>query len=839
MTLLRLRTLGGLIAVSLALAGCGAAKKNEYAEPKLPGELHFSELSAPVSIRRDYLGIPFVEAKNNEDLYFALGYIAASDRLSQMVSTKLTAEGRMAEWLGESALELDRYMRVMNLKQAAQNYWKAASPEQKALLQRYADGVNAYINTGNLPDSMRMAGYYPDTWRPADSLAIIALYHLVLSTNLQEEIAYLKLAQAVGLDKAAWLIPVYPDQPLPMDEARKLYGIALTGIDEPLDRLLLAQDLQTGIGLGGMAASNNWAVHKSRTKGGASILSSDPHLPVAMPSVWHFVHARTPDAQWAGVSLAGMPGPIMGYNGHIAWGGTMVMGDSQDIFLEKLHIFWGNKLHYFYKNEWIPVSERKEVFHIKDRSPEVQTYYTTRHGTLLNSLLQRPAKNGELPLNIKLNYGLAFQNAIPELGGNPLVFGDIARAKTVEEATPLMKQLRGLPFNMVYGDRDNIAWQVTGTFPIRKAGRGLVPSPGWTGDYDWTGYLDPEQHPAALNPEEGFIGTANHRTVAPDFAHVLSSSWFYPERFERIRQLLSENSQHTAEDSIRMQLDQHSLLVPKVQAWLKTDANKEALEAAISALPKLRQAQAREALAELLILDGDLRPDSQEVAVYGAFLHSFTRRTFLDELGPASGENWKAFVRIANLSYSAPMDHLLVREADSPFWDDVTTSKKETKADIIAESLADAIVHLEKTLGRYRTAWSWGKLHTYHWKTDGTVMAPKKTIKQKLGLEKMAKVLARGPFPAGGDHTTLNISSYNLGADFDTWMIPSMRMIVDFSRDEPMMAMNSTGQSAHPTSRHYDDTLKRYLGGEYHTFPFKQENIDQLYGKPLVLQPLK
>lgn len=841
MTSLRWRSLGGVIAVSLVVAGCGAPKRPaHYIEPKAPAEFHFSELTEPVSIRRDYLGIPLVEAKNNDDLYFTLGYVAASDRLSQMISTKLTAQGRLAEWLGPSVLSLDQYMRALDLNTAARKYWNAATPEQKKLLQRYADGVNAYIDSGNLPDSMRMAKFQPDLWRPTDSLVVMALYQMAMSTNLQEEIAYLKLAQTLGLEKAAWLIPVYPDQPLPFDEARKLWEVRLNDVDEPLDRLLLAQELQTGmgLGLGGVAASNNWAVHKSRTKGGASIVASDPHMPLAMPSAWHFIHARTPDTDWAGVSLAGVPGPIMGYNGHIAWGGTMVMGDSQDIYVEKLHIFWG-KLHYFYKGQWIPCEERKEVFHIKDRSPEVQTYYVTRHGALLNPVLQRPSPAVAVPMNIKMTYGLAFQNAIADTAGNPLIFGDIARARTVDEAKALMKQMRGLPFNMVFGDRDNIAWQVTGSFPVRKKGRGLVPSPGWNGDYDWDGYLDPEAHPASLNPAEGFIGTANQRIVAPEFSHTLSSSWFYPERAERITQLLAQNAQHTAEDSMKMQLDQHSPFVGKLQAWLKTEQNKEALAAAIDALDKARKSKASEALTALLELDGNLRPDSMEAAVYGAFLHSFTRRTFLDELGPASGENWKAFVRISNISYSAPMDHLLVRGDESPFWDDVKTPKRETKAEIIAESLADAIAYLETALERKRHEWSWGKLHTVHWKTDATINAPKSTLKQKIGLEKMEKVLHRGPFAAGGDHTTLNTTSYSLGSDFNAWMIPSMRMIVDFSRDEPMLAMNSTGQSAHPTSRHYADSIKRYLDGEYHPFPFKQENIDQAYGKPLILQPLK
>lgn len=833
----RRRLLGPLIAIALAVAGCSSTK-NKWTELHAPAELHFTELSAPVTIRRDKLGIPLVEAKNDSDLHFALGYVAAADRLPQMIGTKLVAQGRLAEWMGESVLPIDRYMRGMSLRRAAEKYWNAATPEQKALLQRYAEGVNAYIDSGNLPDSFRLTGYQPEYWKPVDSLSLVALNMLMLSTNLQEEIAVLKLAQTVGFDKAAWLIPVYPDQPLPVEEAAKLAQVNLNNVNETLDTMLLAQERHDVIGLGGIAASNNWAVHKSRTKNGASIVANDPHLPLGMPSVWHFVHAKTPEVDWAGVSIAGMPGPLMGYNGHIAWGATMVMGDNQDIFLEKLWEFRG-KLHYMVQGQWVPCEQRREVFHVKDGGTEVQTYYETRHGTLLNTLLKKPTKTISSPTHIRTTYGLAFQNVIGAPASSPLALSDIVRAKTAGEAQAILKKTRGIPLNVVFGDKDNIGWQVTGTYPIRKKGTGLVPSPGWDGDYDWTGYLDPEQHPSSQNPEQGFVGTANHRIVPRDSAQTLSSSWFYPERAERIVEQLSKNDRHTTEDSMKMQLDRYSPFVGKVQAWLKKEENRQALEQAIDALGKPKMVMAREALDAILDLDGTLSPESREAAIYGAFLHSFTRRTFLDELGPASSEDWKAFVRLSNMSYSAPMDHLLVRGDESPFWDDINTPKKETKADIIAASLADSIDYLTTKLLSNRKDWSWGKLHTYHWKSEATKMLPMLGLKQRLGVESMDKLLNRGPFPGGGDHTTLNVSAYSLGLDFDTWLVPSMRLIVDFSRDEPMMAINSSGQSAHPASKHYDDSIKMFLEGRYHEFPFKQKNIDEAFGPALTLKPMK
>ncbi|MBU1458607.1 MAG: penicillin acylase family protein, partial [Gammaproteobacteria bacterium] len=228
---------------------------------------------------------------------------------------------------------------------------------------------------------------------------------------------------------------------------------------------------------------------------------------------------------------------------------------------------------------------------------------------------------------------------------------------------------------------------------------------------------------------------------------------------------------------------------------------------------------------------------SADAALYEAFLMETARQTFLDELGPDSSAAWKALVETANASYSAQADHLLSRD-DSPFWDDIGTPGKEDKPAILARSLAASVVRMEAALGTDRNAWQWGQLHTYTWKTGTTQLAPYMSTSQRAGINAISGYLDRGPAPAGGDHSTLNVSAYRWGDNFDTWLIPAMRIIVDFGRDEPMIGLNSTGQSGNPASPHYADGIEAWLKGGYMSFPFKSENLDKVYGtQRLLLTP--
>jgi len=831
-----------VVALCLGLSGCGALIDRYFQQSLDPdqGTLQLPGLKEDVSVRRDAYGIPYVEAHNMQDLAMAIGYVNASDRLTQMTGLKLLAYGRVAEMAGPSLLNLDMYMRTMNLRRAADNLARHTSPENLALLEHYASGVNAYVaaHRNRLPPGLDLAGYTPEAWTPTDSLMIFALVNFALSFNLHEEIAALAIAQKIGPEKTAWLLPIYPDEPLPFEEAAKLRGLDLTTPPQLPAGLADVQPLLRTLGLGGLAASNNWVIGKNKTLGKASIFANDQHLVLSMPSMYNLMHVRCKNLDVAGINMAGLPAIVAGFNGHVAWGMTMVMADNQDIFLEQLQRT-GDTLRYLHKGKWLPVRKRQEIFRIKGQSPVTFTIQETVHGPLLNEILRQKSTHIIRAKQIDPPYGLALafaNNADRDQSVD--AFFNLGRTRSADEALTLLQRIRAIPLNMVVADRDNIAWQVTGTYPVRAKGRGLMPSPGWTGEYDWTGFLSPDALPGIKNPPAGYIGTANHRTVPRNYPHVLSSSWYWPERAERIGQMAGSTDVHAAQTSIDMQLDTYSLFVPKLQALLfqgqlAFDMGKEMDDWK----DDLKKKKARMALSMLKNFDGRMEASSPGAALLSAFLNSATKNIFLDELGPADSDAWQAFVAINSGSYNATCDHLLIRGDESPFWDDIRTPEKETKAMILTRSLADAVDFLEQTLGADPGSWTWGALHTYLWETDSYKMAPHLGFPERMALSAVKSYFNRGPYPASGDFFTLNVSMYTMGKDFDTWIIPSMRLIVDFSRAEPMIAVNSSGQSDHPSSPHYDDGIGAWREGRYIPFPFQEAAVKAQYKNVLTLRP--
>ncbi|MBF7730590.1 penicillin acylase family protein [Pseudomonas sp. N040] len=833
----RLLTLLAL-AGSLTLTGCKAFLDSQFADSVAPktGVVRLNGLAHNAEIRRNALGMPLIESGNLHDALFALGYVHASDRLSQMVGMRLMAQGRLAEMAGPGVIEIDRFMRTINLKQSSASLYRSASPQIKKAYEVYARGVNAYLyqNRDTLPMDLAESGYQPAYWTAEDSVLVFSLLNFGLSMNLQEEIDALLLAQKVGSDRLAWLLPTYPDEPLPFDETAKLEGLRLDGQIPGLAQVGRTVQQIAALDMLGVAASNNWAIAPALSKGGKSLLANDTHLPLSMPSAWNYVQIRTPKYQAAGVSLAGVPAVIAGFNGKLAWGMTMVMADNQDIFLEKIKRE-GNQTLYLADGKWLPVTQRNETFFIKGERPIRETIYETRHGPLLNSVLGQ-RKSPLQPMALSSGLGLAFKSTLFEADQSLDAFFQLSRAQSVEQAHEPARNIRAAGLNLLYADAQNIAWQVSGLYPNRRGGRGLLPSPGWDSRYDWDGFADSMLHPYDQNPPQGWLGTANHRTVAGGYAVQMSNSWFYPERAERIAQL-APAGKHDTQSMIAMQYDQTSPFAGKLQSMLSAADMAPALQQAIARLPGSQPQQARAALQHLLAFDGKLSATSANGALYSAFLQESARQIFLDELGPDDSPAWRAMVETADMSYSAQADHLTGR-IDSPYWDDVRTAEKEDKPAILARSLAAAQSLCEEKLGQDPRNWQWGKLHSYTWASDATLLAPYMSSAERNGIEALRSYLDRGPYAAGGDHTTLNVSAYHWGRNFDTWLIPAMRIIVDFNREEPMLGLNSSGQSGNPASPHYADGIEAWLKGQYMSFPMQAKNLQKVYGKSgLLLLP--
>ncbi|CAI8944515.1 Acyl-homoserine lactone acylase QuiP [Pseudomonas sp. IT-93MI4] len=793
----------------LSLSGCQTWNAQDTLPPT-SGVQPLKGLAQNVSVRRNAMGMPLIESNSFHDALFTLGYVHASDRINQMVTLRLLAQGRLAEMSGASMLDADRYMRAVNLKKSADELYKASSPRLKRFFEVYARGVNAYLfrYADKLPGDLAASGYKPEYWKPEDSALMFALLNFSQSANLPEEIASLVLAQTVSSDKLAWLTPSAPDENLPLAEADKLQGLKLNGQIPGLTELSNASQQLAAVNLLGASTSNNWAIAPQRSRSGKSILASDSHGPLAAPSLWTFVQIRAPKYQAAGVTVAGLPMVLGGFNGKVAWSATSVLGDNQDLFLEKIRR-QGNSLTYEVNGKWQPLGVRNETYFVKGQRPIREAVYETRHGALLNSA-QAIQGNG---------FGLALQTPSFTDDKSLDAFFDLTRAQNVERASDASREIRAIALNMVFADASNIGWQVTGRFPNRREGEGLLPSPGWEGRYDWDGYADPMLHPYDQDPTQGWLGTANQRVIPHGYGMQLSNSWAAPERGERLAELANSGKQD-GRSVIAMQYDQTTTFAAKLKKMFEAPGMKQPLKQAIDALPEADRSKAREAFTRLMAFDGKLNPTSADAAIYELFLQESMKQIFLDELGPESSPAWKAFVANGDLSYAAQADHLLGRE-DSPFWDDLRTPQKEDKAVILARSLAAAINAGDSQLGGDRKAWQWGKLHSYTWKNanDQTV---------------------RGPLAAGGDHTTLNTAAFAWGKDFNTTRAPSMRFIVDFSQAEPLMGQNGTGQSGNPASPNYLNGIDAWLKGQYIGLPMQPQNFDRVYGKTrLTLTPGK
>ncbi|MFT0868858.1 penicillin acylase family protein [Pseudomonas sp. CAM1A] len=789
----------------LALGGCQMGGHQDSVLPTT-GVQPLKGLAQNVSVRRNAMGAPLIESSNFHDALFSLGYLHAGDRIEQMVAMRLLAQGRLAELAGADALEIDRLMRAANLKQGAGQLYADASPRLKRFFEVYARGINAYLfrYRDKLPGELARSGYRPEYWKPEDSALIFSLYAFSQSVNLQEELSALTLAQKVGADKLAWLLPGAPDEPLAESEVDKLKGLNLASQLPGLGALTATGQQLADLGLLGAPGSSNLALSPQRSRAGKSLLASDSRAAWALSPV----QIHTGKYQVAGLSLPGLPIVLAGYNGKLAWSSSAVMADNQDLFLEQVRR-QGSQLTYLADGKWQPARARNETFFVRGQRPQREVMYDTRHGTLLPG-------HGSLALALHL----------PQLKDDRSLDAlfDLTRAQNIERAFDSTREVGAAALNFVFAEPQHIGWQVSGRYPNRREGQGLLPSPGWDGRYDWDGYADAMLHPYDQDPPAGFIGHANQRSLPKGYGMQLSSSWYYPERAERLAQLAG-NGRHDSRSLMALQNDQVTLLADKLKQMFDAPGMAVPLKQAIDALPGAQRDKARDALARLKAFDGRLSPVSADAALYELFLQAVTRQTFLDELGPESSPAWQAFVGNAKLSYSAQADHLLGRE-DSPFWDDRGTPQKEDKPTILARSLAAAVDTGTAQLGADRRAWQWGKLHQYRWPAPA--------------YHGLGDKLERAPLAAGGDFSTLALTTYAWGSSFDTQLPASARMIVDFGQTEPLQVLTSNGQSGNPASRHYSNGLDAWFKGRFTSLPLQPQNFARAYGSQrLTLVPGK
>ena len=759
-----------LVAALLLLFSCSSFFRTSV--PQREGSLAVPGLLGPVEIVRDTYGIPHITAENDHDLYFAQGFVHAQDRLFQMDMERRVARGELAEIYGEKALPADRLFRHLGFSARAPGLFASLPEKSKAIVRSYCGGVNqAMASLGAWPVEYRLLRSAPREFTPEDVTAIGLLKSFGLA-QWGDEAALFQARGKLPRKKADELMPrVIPGSPViaPGFAASKPPGFSPSVLSEGLASL--------GRSVGALpraGGSNAWAVSGKKSATGLPILANDPHILLPCPSLWYEIHLVAPGVDVYGVSFPGAPCVVIGHNPDIAWGFTNVMLDDADFFVERVE---GERV--MFRGKWVPMAKRLEKIRVKGGKEEtVVAVYETPHGPVLSPVLPG------------ISVALAFR-WVGFDGGDPLgALHALNRARSRKE---FVAALSGFPHpaqNIVYADREgNIGVVTAGRIPLRKGGSGLLPVPGDTGEWEWTGTVPFSENPRVWNPPEGFVAAANFPPAGNSYGHYISRLYEPPDRGKRIIRILSEGEKFSVEKFEEMQQD-----------ILRPDAAKAVSLAVRVARERLGESQEFGDAAR--ILSGwDLRVtgDSPGAALFEVFYEKMIENVFRDDLGPGLfGEA----TRTSRLLWNA-MDRAIDR-GDSLFLENTETGIKESLDDLAARSLLDAMAFLTHRLGKAPSTWRWDRLHQV------TFEHP---FGRKWYLRRWFNI---GPHPVQGDGRTVFKGEFRHGTDFSVLVGPSVRQVVPLGFRSRSRSVITTGQSGHFFEWHFRDQTPVWLSGKTH-----------------------
>ncbi len=758
--------------------------------PEVEGRLAVRGLQAPVEIVRVEPGVPHIYAKNAHDLFFAQGYVHAQDRLWQMEFNRIVGQGRLASLFGEGALEIDRIMHVLGLARAAERDWQVLSPDTRAALTAYADGVNAYLSThrGRLPIEFTLLGVDPQPWKPVDSLTWGKMMALNLSQNHPFEILRAHLIAKLGEPVARRLMAPYPANG-PVIVPPGAHGYAdFPAPREERTRLALLSGLSMISGVRQAWGSNGFVVAGSRTASGRPLLENDTHLGLQLPSVWYQVGLHGGGYDEVGFSFPGMPFIEIGHNQRIAWGITNLCGDVQDLYIEKLD----DPKHprrYEYQGQWRDLVLRHEKITVKGKPALDLVVPETLHGPIVNDAISE--LKGSPPTALRW----------PAFGGTHLVDALAALNRATDYASfhQALAAWETPSVNFVYADVDgHIAYQSTGRLPIRAPGhQGLVPVPGWDGRSEWQGFIPYEQMPRSVDPPSGFIVTANNKVVGDDYPYYIATDMADPYRAQRMTELLAAG---------------HGLTVASLRAiQAETTAIPAAALRPYLLAVKPANDRERKALDEVRRWDLHYEPGSAGASIYEVWYWHLLGDTLGDELGPEVLTEY----RTIGLSEVPPIIDLMTRP-DDPLFDDHRTPAVEHRDDIVRRSLTEAMAWLSKRYGDDPAGWTYGRIHSVTF-----VHAPL----GQSGIAPLERLFNSQTLPARGNAFTVDSAMADFTNPFAVVFGTSQRMIVDFANLEASTWVNSTGQNGQLWNRHREDQIPKWEAVEDYPMQFGEAAV--------------
>jgi penicillin G amidase len=771
-------------------------------KPRYAGSLHLKGLSASVEVVRDKWGVPHIYAHNTPDLVLAQGFIHAQERLWQMDFNRRLVAGRLSEILGSISVPMDRWMRTLTMRRVAESEVDLLDGESRLLAERYAEGVNACIQSAPLPLEFRLLKFKPEPWTPADSLSWVKMMAWYLSVNWEAEILRARLIDRLGPETAASLEPAIPHEWVRIIPPGVNYScIGSTALNRAADsRQFTGPGSHQGVG------SNNWVLSGSRTTTGMPILANDMHLGMSAPAIWFENHLVSDDLHVTGISFPGLPLVMAGHNEQLAWGFTNGFPDVQDLYMEHLRQTPEGQTEYEFRGDWLPADVKREEIQVKDADPVIEEVIVTRHGPIINSLIA--GEGLESPLALRWN-ALDKANTFQTL----LAMNRASSCDAFREA------LRGWLYptqNIVYADRQgNIGYSFPGRIPIRAKGDGAVPAPGWTGEYEWTSYIPYEDLPHLSNPETGYIASANNRVVDEGYPYWVSPDYCTSSRARRIVELIEEKGVLDVEDIKAMQMDQVSILARET---MRSIGEIESDDPDLAPIFRMFQNW-----------DGTLSQDSPLGTIYEVFTRYLIVTITTPKLGDLAprfaGKGPTPILAEGTIFGEHSQEWLLstLSNPDSPWWN---PGDGRGRTELIHEAMHETITHLKKNLGANIGDWRWGKAHSL-------------TFGHTLGSVKpLNRIFNRGPFPLGGDGNTIWASGSNVMNPNDHRIIgPPFRFIADLSSWNKSLGMLVPGQSGHPASEHYDDNIAGFFKGEYHPMLFDRDQVMHQTRSSLRLKP--
>jgi penicillin amidase len=814
-----------------------SAAKKSY--PLLEGEIQVPGLENQVEIYRDSFGVPHIFGESHHDLFFAQGYVHAQDRFWQMDFWRHQGAGRLSELLGKPMLDTDMFLRTLGWERISKQELQLLGSEEKLILESYSEGVNAYLQERSGTElSLEYAflpilnrGYQPKPWTPLNSLTWAKAMAWDLRANLGTELDQAKLLKDITPEQLEYLYPAYPqDYPLIVTdyssssrETDQNHGSAkrinsndslpITDIWPLLQSASSraeALDEITGGGFDGIG-SNSWAISGELTDTGMPYLANDPHLGSQMPSIWYEVglhcqeKTETCQLDMVGFSFAGVPGIIIGHNDRIAWGLTNVGPDVMDLYIEKLNP--KNPTQYEFEGTWVDMEIVTETIQIAGNDPVDHTVYLTRHGPIIGSVygLEDFAEN--TTLDVPENYALALKWTALEPSCVFCAMWKINRAQDWGEFRDAAQGFIVPSQNLLYADvNGNIGYQMPGNIPLRAADHdGMLPVPGWTGEYEWQGYIPFEELPYTFNPAEGYIITANNAVVGPDYPYLISNEWDHGFRAQRLLDLIE-----AAPDPITMDY------IKEMQG----DNLDKLAESIVPALTKIEFTDPDLIKAQKMLGEWDYQADmdSTPAALFMVFWQNLINNAVQDDLPD--------YFHVGVGSRSRQIFRQLVNSPENPWWDDPTTTKKEDLEDIFRLTLEESYRQLSKEQGNDPQNWKWGELHTITFRNQ--VMDSFPGIKTAFN---------RGPFPTSGGSEIINATGWDEWAPFEVDWLPSMRMIVDLNDLSHSLTVHTTGQSGHAYHPNYIDMADMWRNIQYHPMLWQYDTLQAEAENLLILTP--